>query len=155
ITATYFFPGLPPYLGIFTTTLAAAAAGGLWGAIAGLLKARRGSHEVIVTILLNFIAAAIVDYCVLYVFKDPAIQSPETFSVPEGYHVAPLDQCFHWAIGPFFRSTPANAVLGLAIVAAIVTYYFLFRTTYGYELRAVGKNPHASQFAAISVSRSL
>jgi simple sugar transport system permease protein len=71
----------PFYLGIIFILLSCILFSGLWGGIAGVLKAKRGSHEVIVTVLLNFIAIAIVDYCILYVFKNPLGQNPETFVI--------------------------------------------------------------------------
>jgi ABC-type uncharacterized transport system permease subunit len=150
----HFFPGLPWPLTIILGIIAAFLAGGLWGGLAGLLKAWRGSHEVIVTILLNFVAYSLVDYCILYPLRNPAVQNSETAPIPVTYTIPYL----HDVLKPFgieaFTSTPVNMALGLAVVAAIVSYLFLFRTSWGFELRTVGQNPVAARFAGISPARS-
>ncbi len=144
-------PNLSPWFGIPLGILVAAGAGGTWGGIAGWLKAKRGSHEVIVTILLNFIAFAIVNYLILYQFDNPNSQSPETLDVGPGYRIASLSSLFG-ALGlSLFDSTPANVSLFIAIATAFAAYFFLFHTSRGFALRCVGKSIRASEFAGISV----
>ena len=89
------FPTLPTLLAIPLGILASAVAGGIWGGIAGLLKAKRGSHEVIVTILLNFIAVSLVDYGLLYPYKNTESQNTETIAVSVHYQVPLLSELFH------------------------------------------------------------
>ena len=94
-------PKLPWPLAIPLALLAAFAVGGCWGAIAGWMKAKRGCHEVLTTILLNFIAYGIASFFILSVFKNPDSQVPETALVGEGYKVASMGaalggtQCRH------------------------------------------------------------
>lgn len=148
------FPSLPKPIAIPATILVCALGGGLWGALAGYFKAKRGSHEVIVTILMNFIAIALVDYLILYPYKNFEIQNPETIAVPEAFRLSPLSY-FTEKIGlDTFRTTPVNSAFFLAILAAFLVQHFLFKTTKGYELRAVGLQPKASRFAGISVTQN-
>jgi simple sugar transport system permease protein len=142
-------PGLPAPLAVPVGILAAALAGGAWGGLAGFLKARRGSHEVIVTILLNFIAFSLVNYLILYPYKQSETQNVETVSLGAGYHLPVLGDYF-----AAFKTTPLNATLFLAILTAVFFHFFLFRTTKGYELRAVGLSPIASRFSGIRVGRN-
>jgi general nucleoside transport system permease protein len=146
-------PNAPGWVAVPLGILASACAGGFWGGIAGWLKAKRGSHEVIVTILLNFIAFAIVNYLILYQFDNPSSQSPETLDVGPGYRIASLNSLFAVFGLSFFESTPANVSLFMAIAAAFSAYFFLFHTPWGFSLRCVGKSIRASEFAGISVGR--
>jgi general nucleoside transport system permease protein len=149
------FPNLPWLLAVPLGILAAFAAGGLWGGVAGYLKAKRGSHEVIVTILLNFIGAAIVDYLLLYPFHNPESSNPESLAIATGYQIPKLSDLFHKVGIDVFKSTPVNISLFLAIAAMGFVYFFLFYTTTGFELRAVGQSPTASRFAGVSVRRRI
>jgi simple sugar transport system permease protein len=123
---------------------AAFLAGGIWGAIPGWLRARRGSHEVINTIMLNFIAAGLASYVTLYMLKNPDSQNPETRLVGNGYLIHQFS---------LFDGAPVSLALPLAIIAAIVSGIFLTRTVWGYELRAVGHNEAASRAAGIDSAK--
>jgi ABC-type uncharacterized transport system permease subunit len=135
---------------IFLLPLCAAAAilaGALWGAIPGVLKARFGSHEVINTIMLNFIAMALVSYFTQYHYKvagDPILQ---TAPIGGGAHLARL--------GTFVPGLPERIPLNLAFVLAVaacgLVYVFLWKTKWGYEIRATGENPGAAEYGGISV----
>lgn len=120
--------------------LAAFAAGAAWGAIPGWLKAKRGSHEVINTIMLNFIAAGLSSYVTLYLLRNPESQSPETAAVGEGFRIAQLVS---------FGDAPVNSALFLSLVVAALVTVFLWRTVTGYELRAVGQSESAARAAGI------
>ncbi len=145
IVLSHFFPHLPPLLAVPLGIAAAFTAGALWGGIAGFLKAWRGSHEVIVTILLNFVAISLVDYLLLYPFKNRTTQNTESIPLPDSYQIPNFER--------FLPSTPANSSLFLLLGAAVATWLFLYRTTWGYELRSVGLNPTAARFAGISVKK--
>ncbi len=149
---SYFFPGVGSQVAIILAIVFSILAGSFWGAIAGWLKAKRNCHEVIVTILLNFIGISWVDYCILYVLKNPQTQNPETIHLPAAYHLPRLESLF--APLGWFAATPANFSLFIAVLVALGTYVFLFHTVYGFELRCVGENPNASRFAGISVTHS-
>lgn len=128
------------------TILAAAAAGALWGGIPGVLKARFGSHEVINTIMLNFIAFALVAYFGRSVFETATVRTAE---IGAG---AVLPRLGAWI--PALRGSPANASILLAIAAAVLVFVFLFRTRPGYELRAVGLNAPAAEAGGIAIGRA-
>jgi simple sugar transport system permease protein len=146
------FPHAPAVLAIPIGIAASVLGGGLWGGLAGWLKAKRGSHEVIVTILLNFLGIALANYLILYPLDNPVGQNPETIEIPAAYFLPSLHQFFGWFGVPAFDSTPANTTLFLALFAAVACQFFLFHTPAGFALRSVGHNPVACQFAGISVS---
>ncbi|HXJ40572.1 MAG TPA: hypothetical protein VNH18_14930, partial [Bryobacteraceae bacterium] len=118
------WPALPWPVAPILATLAAILAGTVWGAIPGWLRARRGSHEVINTIMLNFIAAGLASYVTLYLLKNPDSQNPETRAVGAGY----LIQQFG-----IFGGAPVSMALPLAIMAAVLVSILLWRTVLGYE----------------------
>lgn len=147
------FPSVPFWIGVPLGILSSAVAGGIWGGIAGWLKAQRGSHEVIVTILLNFLSVALVNYLILYVYDNPLNQNPETVETAVGYFIPTLHQIFAGMGLSVFDSTPANSALLIAIAMAVFCHFFLFHTSRGFALRSVGQNTTASRFAGISVNR--
>ena len=134
------WPGIPSPLAPLLACTAAFAVGTLWGAIPGWLRARRGSHEVINTIMLNFVAAGIASYVALYVLKNPDSQNPETRPIGAGYLIHQF---------AFFGGAPVSAALLLAIVVAFLVWVLLWRTVIGYEMRAVGQNESAARAAGI------
>lgn len=131
--------------------LAAIVAGGVWGAIPGVLKARFGSHEVINTIMLNFIAVAIASYFTQYHFRiqgDPIMQ---TSPIGWGAHIARLGKI----IPGLPERIPVNLAFLLALLCCVLVYLFLWRTKWGYELRATGTNPTAAEYGGISVRKQI
>ncbi|WP_415062347.1 ABC transporter permease [Bdellovibrio sp.] len=139
------FPEVPFPLAPLVAFSAALLVGAFWGWIAGWLRAYRGSHEVIITIMLNFIAAGLASWFTLKVIPNPHSQNPETALVSANYMFKDYD-----LIARLFPDTPANASLGFAIVFALLMWIFLWKTTWGFELRAVGSNPEAAHRAGIS-----
>lgn len=137
-------PGLPAFFAPILAGLAAILAGTAWGAFPGWLRARRGSHEVITTIMLNFIATGLASYVTLYLIKNPDSQNPETRPVGANYLI------HQFAI---FNGAPVSLALPLAIVAAIVIHVLLWRTSLGFEIRAVGQNEAAARAAGIDSGR--
>jgi general nucleoside transport system permease protein len=138
------FPGLPAPLSWLACLLAGVLAGGGWGAMAGWLRARRGSHEVISTIMLNFIAAGGVSYLVLNHFKNPETQNPETLAVGPSHILPRL---------PGLGDSPASVALIVAVLLAIFLHWAFERTRWGFELQAVGRNENAARLAGIPVER--
>lgn len=135
--------------------IAAIIVGGLWGAIPGWLKARFGSHEVINTIMLNFVAIGLVSYLTQNHFKvpsDPIMQTEMIAlngALPRfGVLLAPLGINFPTRI-------PLNLSFLLALLAAVLVWIFLRRTSAGYEIRAVGASPAAAEYGGISVRRQI
>jgi simple sugar transport system permease protein len=133
--------GLPPVLHISLALLAGAAAGALYGAIPGALKTYTGAHEVITTIMLNYIAINITDYLADGPLKDT---SP-------GNIVARTPLIADSAIIPVIGGIPMGFVI--AVLMAIATWWFLWQTTTGFEIRTVGLNPNAARYAGIKASR--
>jgi simple sugar transport system permease protein len=158
------FANLSGWLLIPLAMLAAIVTGGVWGAIPGVLKAKFGSHEVINTIMLNFIAAALASYFTQYHFKaqgDPIMQT-----VPIGRQIVPAGQealkganAHLPRLGTFIpgfpERIPLNVAFILALIACALVYVFLWRTKWGYEIRATGANPSAAEYGGISVSRQI
>lgn len=144
-TVGILFPSIPFPLAPVIAFIAAISVGGFWGWIAGWLKAVRGSHEVIITIMLNFIAAGLASWFTLKIVPNPNSQNPETAMVAPNYMFKDYD-----LIARIFPDTPANAALGFAILFAVLLWIFLWKTTWGFELRAVGSNPEAAHRAGIS-----
>lgn len=142
------FPQIPFIAAPIAATLGAIAAGALWGGIAGWLRAYRGSHEVIVTIMLNFVAAGLCSWLALNVIPNPNSQNPETAMVASQYQLKDYD-----LIARFFPDTPANFSLVVALLLAAGVWVFLWKTALGFELRSVGYNAEASERAGISEKR--
>jgi simple sugar transport system permease protein len=139
--------GLDPVTHLAISIAAAGLAGALWAGVAGVLRARFGAHEVINTIMLNYIAFAGTNYLVgLPYFKQPG-QIPQTFDVAPGARLPQLA----------FISEHTRLKLGfvLALLAAGAGYLFLCRSRRGFEIRAVGRNPEAARAAGISVVGSM
>ncbi len=144
-TVGVLLPNIPFPLAPFLALTAALVAGAIWGFIPGALKAYRGSHEVIVTIMMNFIAAGFASWVTLELIPNPNSQNPESAMVSSSYRFQEYD-----LVGRFFPDTPANASLGFAIVIAILMWIFLWKTRWGFEVRAVGTNPEAAERSGIS-----
>lgn len=148
ILVTYFGvrgPQLPFPLGPLILVILAFAFGAVWGLIPGWLKARRGSHEVITTIMLNFIAAAFASWMVVDVIPRPDSQNPESAFVQPAYSLKSID-----FVNQLFPQTPANLSLVLALLASLLVWILLQKTVWGYQLKALGSNPEASTRAGIS-----
>jgi simple sugar transport system permease protein len=125
--------------------------GGVWGAIPGFLKARFGSHEVINTIMLNFVAFAMVSYFTQYFYKIPGDPILQTAPIGEAAFIPQLNDFI-----PFIPQTVAlNVSFLIAIVMCVLVYVFLWRTKWGYELRAVGENPDAAEYGGISPKKQI
>ena len=147
----YSWASLPAILLVPLCILTAIVVGGFWGAIPGILKAKFGSHEVINTIMLNFIAIALVSYFTQYHYKvagDPILQ---TAPIGEAAHIPQLNQFL-----PFIPAdVPLNVAFLLAILMCVLVYIFLWKTKWGYELRAVGANPSAAEYGGISPQKQI
>ena len=136
-------PGIPSLLCLPIFLLAAALGGGVVGAVPGVLKARFGAHEVIVTIMLNFIVLALLNYL-----------TSTRLHVPDTLHTAEIGSGALPRVSDFvasFQGSAANLTLILAVVTAIALGWFLFRTRRGFELRAVGLQPRAAEYAGVDV----
>ena len=143
------FVDLPAFPHITLAIVLAALAGAFWGAIAGFLKATVGAHEVITTIMLNWIAY----WMGSYLFgRDGPLQNHTDKSIPISDTIADDAKLPALWGNPFLQ--PLHAGLFLAIAALFAFYIILNRTTLGYEVRAVGFNPEAARYGGISVGRN-
>lgn len=137
---------LPPIIHVIAAVLAAAIAGGFWGMIPGFLKARFKVHEVIVTIMLNYVALYVTADLIkryLYVGNEKSYPIRESASLSSSFLSAITDGSrLHWGII-------------IALMASIIMWYILEKTTRGYELKAVGFNQHASLYAGINVPKNV
>ncbi|MBX3298089.1 MAG: ABC transporter permease [Acidobacteria bacterium] len=142
---------LPSYMLVPMCIFTAIAAGALWGAIPGYLKARFGSHEVINTIMLNFIAIALVGYLTQYFYKVPGDPILQTAPIGEAAHIPRISQLIPGM--PSF--VPLSVAFIIAVLMCIAVYIFLWRTKWGYELRAVGENASAAEYGGISPKKQI
>jgi len=142
---------LPAWLLIPMCVLAAVIAGGIWGGIPGYLKAKFGSHEVINTIMLNFIAVALVSYFTQYYYKIPGDPIMQTAEIGQGAHIPRISQY----IPGMPEFVPLSVAFLLALLMCVLVYVFLWKTKWGYELRAVGENPSAAEYGGISPKKQI
>ncbi|MBB1585225.1 MAG: ABC transporter permease [Propionibacterium sp.] len=134
--------GLPLLLHLPLVILAGVLMGALWGGVVGLIKARTGAHEVILTIMMNYVAANILSYLLKQPFmRQPGVSNP----------IAPV---LEWsATLPRIAGTRLHLGFGLALLAALGCWWLLERTRFGLQLQAVGLNPDAAATTGTSVGR--
>ena len=137
---------LPMVIHLPLAILVGMAAGAIWGGIAGLLKARTGAHEVIVTIMLNYVAYYLLFYALSrpFLLQAPGSANPKSLPMKDT------------AILPKVLGDKFNLHLGfvLALVAVAVVWWLLNRSTLGYRIRAVGENAHAARASGIGVGKT-
>ncbi len=135
--------GIPSLLCLPIYIIAGALGGGVVGAVPGVLKARFGAHEVIVTIMLNFIVLALLNYL-----------TSTRLHVPDTLHTAEIGSGALPRVSDAvssFQGSAANVTIVLALLTMAALWWFLFRTRRGFELRAVGLQPHAAEYAGVNV----
>jgi simple sugar transport system permease protein len=139
----YSIVGLPAYVHLPLAMLGGAMAGAVWGAIPGYLKARFGAHEVVNTIMMNWIAFRLSDWLLFGPMKASGFRplTPNVEATAELPRFFPDPLRFNWGF-----------VFALGMAALV--YWFLFKTTLGFEIRSVGANPDASRYAGMSVTRN-
>ena len=131
----------PAVIHLPLTLVAGFAGGAVWGAVPGFLKAKTGAHEVITTIMLNYIAVNLLTFLLkTTTFQRPGRTDPLSKEVADSARL------------PSFGDYRVNWGILLAILMAFVVWYVLFRTTIGFRFRAVGANPNAAAYAGMSVA---
>ncbi len=139
-------PGLPLYVHLPLALLAAAVAGGVWGFIPGILKAKTGAHEVITTIMLNYLAyrisAVVIGREDLELLVNPALQATQPA----------VDNA---SLPLLLEGTRLHAGILIALLAAVLVWYLLYRTVFGYKIRTVGLSQGAAAYAGISWGRTI
>jgi simple sugar transport system permease protein len=133
--------GLPAIIHLPLAFLAGALGGAIWGFIPGWLKAKTGGHEVINTIMLNYIAFRLSEWLLSGPMKRPDSFNPISPTIQES------------AMLPRFFADPIRFHLGffIALGMAVLVYWFLFRTRWGFDLRTVGANPRAARYAGMNI----
>ncbi|MFD1735880.1 ABC transporter permease [Bacillus salitolerans] len=137
---------LPKIIHLPLAILAAAAAGALWGFIPGLLKAKLRVHEVIVTIMLNYVALHVTNFLI------------RTYLLAPGERTDKIKQSASLASENLMAMTEFSRLhygIIVAIIGAVIMWFLIERTTKGYELKSVGYNQHASQYAGMNVSTNI
>lgn len=144
------FPDMPRFLMIICTVLIGILAGGLVGAIPGFLRAYFGTSEVIVTIMMNYIVLYVTNGFIHNVFSKDIMQSIDS-TVKVGAN-ATYQATWMEAIT---NNSRMNIGIILALIAVAVVWFLLKKTTLGFEIRSVGLNPHASEYAGMSAKRTI
>ena len=137
--------GVPSVISIPMSVLGGMLAGAIWASIAGLLKAFTGAHEVISSIMLNWIAANLASFMV----TGPLAVGSGTPKSPE------IAESTKLPILLKVQATELSIGIFIAIVTAIVMYIILEKTTLGYELKGVGFNPYAAEYGGVSIKKSI
>ena len=158
------FTNLPGFILLPLCILAAAAGGALWAAVPGILKAKTGVHEVIVTIMMNWIASSLTFFLVLK-FKAPPTEAmvaagvkqmiPHTREIAEAARLPRLYNIFNFLNIDFPSYNQVNISFFIAVGVAALAYYILWKTNLGYEIRAVGYSPLAAEYGGISVGKNI
>ena len=140
--AGWTFTGLSPWIHVPLAMLVGALAGGLWGFVPGWLKAKTGAHEVITTIMMNYVAYYLVYYLISAPLRDPNEVVPKTpLILPSAHLFRFFPDPIRFHIGFF-----------IAIGVAFLIWFILFKTTWGYEIRSVGLNRNASKYAGMNIT---
>lgn len=142
--AGIYLPFIPFPLAPLVACLCAASLGALWGAIPGWIRAYRGGHEVISTIMLNFIASALTSYVILDLIRGEQRQGPESLPVAPSFLLKPWSQ---------FEGAPVGWPLGIALLIAVLAYVFLRRSAFGFATVAVGESEATAELSAIDSAK--
>ena len=144
VIAALYLKGLPSIIHVPISLIAGFIGGGLWGFVPGLLKATTGGHEVINTIMMNYIAFRLSDFLLRGPLKNPEGYTPVSAQIEES---AKLFRFF---------DSPIRFHMGffIALLVAYMVYLLLFKTTWGFTLRTVGANPRAAKYAGMNIMQS-
>lgn len=140
-----FVPQIPYPFAPFIAAMAGILAGSIWGMIPGALKAFRGSHEVINTMMMNFIAAGLMTWALRGFLRNPESMNTESASVGTNYLLQKGK-----LVASVIPNSPFNTSFTVAVVVAALMHFFLFKTVWGYELRVVGQNDEAAEINGIN-----
>jgi general nucleoside transport system permease protein len=150
----------PGWLLIPTLLLGGMLAGAVWGGIVGFLKAWRGAHEVVTTIMLNWIAFYVTDYLISGPFNAPH-QANQTDSLSAQATLPKVSLFYNHTLGTFLPQIPqpeqylVDMGIFFALIALVVYWFIIARTTFGYEIRVIGENAKAAKYAGIPIKRNI
>lgn len=156
----YTLPHAPGWVLIPLMILGSMLAGAVWGGIVGILKVWRGAHEVVTTIMLNWIAFYFTDYLIAGPYKAPN-QANQTPSLPIQATLPRVSIFYNQTLGTFLPKIAqpeqyfVDVSIFIALLALVVYWFITSRTAFGYEVRVIGQNPKAARYAGIPVKRNL
>lgn len=131
--------------------IAGMAAGAVWGFIPGYLKAKFKVNEIISTLMLNYVAVAWMNFWIFGVWTEGGFQMSPKFP-----NTAWLPRLLEYAkTFPAFRGLTTHLGLVIGIVAAVILWFIIFRSRWGYEIRLIGDNPQAAQYAGINIKQNV
>ncbi len=149
VAGAWYLQGLPSFILVPLLLMLGILSGGVWGGIAGILKANMGINEVISTIMLNWIALYLSNYLVRTVLNPSTIlgdiSKGHTVIVPDAARLVKFKEFI-----PAFGYSSAHTGILIALAAAFGMWFLLFKTTLGYEIRGVGLNPQAAEYGGIN-----
>jgi len=149
LAALWWSASLPGWLMLPIMLVCSALFGMLWAAVPAYLQAYRGSHIVITTIMLNFIASSLLVYVLVNFLRFGGSMAIESVPFASSAHVPGVQQVLA-SVGVAWPQSPLNLSFVLALIACLAVYFFVWRTRAGYRLRAVGSSPGAAQYAGIN-----
>src|SRR6266702_4821554 len=154
------FTSWPSWALIPTMLLASILAGAIWGGIAGFLKAWRGAHEVVTTIMLNWIAFYGTDYLINSAPFTAPFGVTQTIGLSPNATLPFIATLYNQTLGNFLPQLntftyTTDAGLFLALIALVIYWFIVSRTTFGYEIRVIGQNPKAATYAGIPTRRNI
>ena len=152
-------PTWPDWLLVPAMILISMLVGAIWGAIVGFLKAWRGAHEVVTTIMLNWVAFNVTDYLISGPFAVPG-GTPQTNELPVQAQLPQLTTVYNATLGNILpKADPyqylVDVSIFLALLALVIYWFIIRRTTFGYEIRVLGENPKAAVYAGIPTKRNI
>jgi simple sugar transport system permease protein len=140
----------PGWIFLPTMMLAGALAGALWGFVPGFLKARYNVNEIITTLMMNYIAVAWNNFFIFAVWSEGGFQMSPMF--PRNAWLPRLADYAKQV--PIFRGLTTHAGLLIGLLAAVVVWFIIYRSRWGYEIRLIGDNPKAANYAGINIARN-
>uniref|UniRef100_A0A2A4YVY2 Sugar ABC transporter permease n=1 Tax=OCS116 cluster bacterium TaxID=2030921 RepID=A0A2A4YVY2_9PROT len=146
------FPNLHWAIIIPMAIIATAIFGALWAFIPAYLRAKRGSHEVITTIMFNLIAGSLMSYLLINVLSPEGTNQPLTDRYTPNSNIPKMHDMLSW-FGIEFDSSPLNMSFFLALLCAVGVYFLIWRTRFGYAVRTQGFSPTAATYAGISSAK--
>lgn len=146
------FPNLHWAIIIPMAIIATAFFGALWAFIPAYLRAKRGSHEVITTIMFNLIAGSLMSYLLIYILSPEGTNQPLTDRFTPNSNIPKMHEMLSW-FGIKFESSPLNMSFFLALLCAFGVWVLIWRTRFGYAVRTQGFSPSAATYAGISSAK--
>lgn len=137
-----YMPGLPPLVAWPLSLLVGFSAGAFWGGLVAWFKIHRGTHEVLTSILLNFVSYGVAGFFILNVARNPEVQTPETLPIGAGFQLPALS-----------ISSPLNLAFVFALLAALLAEVFMHRSIFGLRTRWTGGAPEFAKRTGISTDR--